>query len=129
MPEVRRERKSFGVGISVKNKINEIYKLIEKTGYIQSLNIYREMDEVSTKEYDLILVLSTCPFYEDDTKLKLAFYNVQEFKLGDINNFYKVLFDILDVSDRQLEDIRYYVNEIENGVISFWCSDIQYERF
>lgn len=108
-------------------KIEEIYRLIKKTGYIQSMNIYREMDDNSTKEYNLILVISTCPFYEGDTKIKLTFYNVQEFKLGNINNFYMVFLEILDVSDRQLEDIKYHVNEIEHNMISFWCSDIEYE--
>lgn len=108
-------------------KLNEIYELIKKTGYIQSLNIYREMNDESTKEYNLVLVISTCPFYEGDAKLKLIFHNVQEFKLGNINNFYKVFFEILDVSYRQLEDVKYYVNEIEYNMISFGCFDIEYE--
>lgn len=107
--------------------IDKIYELIRKTGYIQSMNIYRKMDNNSTKEYNLILVLSTCPYYEGDAKVKLIFHNVQGFKLGDINNFYEVLFEILDVSDRQLEGIRYYVNELEYDMLSFWCSDIEYE--
>ena len=63
-------------------KLDEIYELIRETGYIQSLNMYREMDDNSTKEYNLILVISTCPYYEGDTKIKLMFHNVQEFKLG-----------------------------------------------
>lgn len=110
-------------------RLDEIYELIKKTGYIQSLNIYREMSYKSAKEYNLVLVISTCPNYEEDEKVKLIFHNVQEFKLGNINNFYKVFFEILDVSDRQLEDIRYYVHEIEYNMISFWCSDIEYEIF
>ncbi len=88
-----------------KEKLNEIYKLVKETGYVQSINMYREMDNDSTKEYNLILSLSTCPFYEGDTRIKLVFYNIQDFKLGDINNFYKVLFEITNVADRQLEDI------------------------
>ena len=75
-----------------KEKLNEIYKLVKETGYVQSINIYREMDNDSTKEYNLILSLGTCPFYEGDTRIKLSFYNIQDFKLGDINNFYKVFF-------------------------------------
>ena len=50
-------------------KLSEIYGLIKRTGYIQSMNIYRKMDDNSTKEYSLILVISTCPFYEGDTKI------------------------------------------------------------
>lgn len=87
------------------------------------------MDNDSTKEYNLILSLSTCPFYEGDTRIKLVFYNIQDFKLGDINNFYKVFFEITDVSGRRLENIRYYVNEIEYNMVSFWCSDIEYKSF
>lgn len=109
--------------------LNEIYKLVKKTGYIQSISLYRELDNNSTKEYNLVLNLSTCPFYEADTRVKLVFYNIQDFKLGDINNFYKVFFEIINVSDRQLENIRYYVNEIEYNMVSFWCSDIGYKSF
>lgn len=108
-------------------KLDELYGLIKKTGYIQSMSIYREMNYNSTKESDLILVLSTCPFYEGDTILKLTFHRVQELKLGEIDSLYKVFLEILDVSDRQLEDIKYYVNEIEYDIISFACFDIEYE--
>ena len=108
-------------------KLDEIYELIKETGYIQSLNMYREMDDNSTKEYNLILVISTCPYYEGDTKIKLIFHNVQEFKLGNINNFYKIFFEIVDVSDRQLEDIKYYINETEHNMFSFACFDFEYE--
>lgn len=110
-------------------KLNEIYKLVKETGYIQSLNIYREMDNSSTKEYNLELIISTCPFYKGDKRLKLVFYNVQELKLGDINNFYKIFLEITDIHSRQLEDIRYYVNEMEYNIMSFWCSDIEYKSF
>ena len=112
-----------------KGNLNEIYKLIKETGYIQSVNIYREMDTNSTKDYNLALIISTCPFCKGDIRIKLIFYNVQMFKLGDINNFYKVFFEITDVSDRQLENIRYYVNETEYNMVSFWCEDIEYESF
>ena len=112
-----------------KEKLNEIYKLVKETGYVQSINMYREMDNDSTKEYNLILSLSTCAFHEGDTRIKLVFYNIQYFKLGNINNFYKVFFEIINVSGRQLENIRYYVNEIEYNMVSFWCSDIEYKSF
>lgn len=108
-------------------KLDELYGLIKKTGYIQSIYIYREMDYNSTKESNIILVLSTCPFYEGDTKIKLTFHKVQELKLDKIDSFYNVFLEILDVSDRQLEDIKYYVNDIESYMISFACFDIEYE--
>lgn len=110
-----------------KDKINEIYELIKKSGYIQSINIEREMAEESTKEYNVTLVVSTCPFYEGETRVKFTFLNVDNFKLGNINNFYKIFLQIEDVSDRQLEEIRYLVQEIEYNMISFACWDIAYE--
>lgn len=109
------------------DKINKIYELIKKSGYIQTININREMDTESTKEYDVTLVISTCPFYEGDKKIKLIFHKVQDFKLGDINNFYKIWLEIQDISDRQLEDIGYCVREIEYNMISLLCWDITYE--
>ena len=56
-----------------------------------------------------------------------TFYKVQEFKLGNINNFYKIFLEIIDVTDRHLEEIRYYVDEIEYNMISFACVDFKYE--
>ena len=108
-------------------KLEELYELIKKTGYIQSFTMYRDMDYKSTKETNIILVLSTGPSYDGDMKVKLIFHRVGELKLGDIEGLRKILLDIIDVSDRQLEDIRYYVDEIENNTISCWCSDIEYE--
>ncbi len=108
-------------------KVNEVYDLLKKTGYVESINISREMDADSTKDYNLILVISTCPFCEGDIKMRLTFYKVQEFKLGNINNFYKIFLEIIDVTDRHLEEIRYYVDEIEYNMISFACVDFKYE--
>ncbi|MDE6434655.1 MAG: hypothetical protein K2L07_10570, partial [Lachnospiraceae bacterium] len=39
-------------------KLDKVYELVKQTGYIQSMNIYREMDHKSEKEYNLVLVLS-----------------------------------------------------------------------
>lgn len=108
------------------DKLIKIQNLIRESGYIQSININREMGIESTKQYDLTLVISTCPFCEGDKKIELTFYGVHDFKLGNINNFYKVFIEIVDVSDRQLEGIKYYINEIEHNLIHFGCFDFEY---
>ena len=58
-------------------KINEVYDLVKKTGYVEFINISREMDADSAKDYNLTLVISTCPFCEGDIKIKLTFYKVK----------------------------------------------------
>lgn len=50
------------------DKLIKIQNLIRESGYIQSININREMGIESTKQYDLTLVISTCPFHEGDKK-------------------------------------------------------------
>lgn len=110
-----------------KEKMNRLYEIINKTGYIQSINIFRKMGAESEKEYNLALVISSCPYNEGDIIVKILFHNVQEFKLGNIDNFYRISLEILDVSERMLEEIRYYVSESEYNMISFACSEWEYE--
>jgi len=39
----------------------------------------------------------------------------------------RIFLEIIDVTDRHLEEIRYYVDEIEYNMISFACEDFKYE--
>ncbi len=108
------------------NKIEDLYVLVKETGYIQSLTICRDMEEDSTKDFDMHLVLSKCPSTEEEKKVELVFHDVQELKIGNINNFYKLFLEVTDVSDRQLESIKYYVDEVEYNMLSLSCFEITY---
>lgn len=91
------------------------------------MNISRRMDYDSIKEWNLTLVLSTCPSYNNDIKIKLNFYNVQDIKIGNINNFFKIFLEIVDISGAKMGNWKYCVEEIEYSMISLKCSDISYD--
>ena len=96
---------------------NKLYEMVRATGYIEALNLSRPMEEKSAKEYNITLVLSTCPYEKDDLRVELKFNEVKDFKIGNINNFYKIFIEVSDVSERQLEHSTIFVQ----------CNEIQYK--
>lgn len=114
--------------MSEKN-IDRLYKLINKTGYIESFSFNREMYEYSSKGDSLTVVLCDYPHKLGKDKLEIIFYNVQDIRIYNINDIFLLLTHILleidDISDRQLESINYKVEEIED-MFSFVCEDFEY---
>lgn len=110
-----------------KEEKSKLYEMVKATGYIESLNLSRLLEEKSSKEYNITLILSTCPYDEDDLRVELKFNEVKDFKIGNINNFYKVFIEVNDISDRQLENIRYVAEDVEHGTIFVQCNEIQYK--
>lgn len=98
-------------------------------GYIESFSFRREMYEYSSEGDSLTIILCDYPHKSDKDKLKIIFYNVQDIRIYNINNVFRVLTHILlqieDISDRQLEAINYQVEEIED-MFSFICEDFEY---
>lgn len=114
--------------MSEKN-MDELYKLINKTGYIESFSFSREMGEYSSKGDSLTMVLCDYPYKSGKDKLEIIFYNVQDIRIYNINDVFLVLTSVLlkieDISDRQLERINYQVGELED-MFSFVCEDFEY---
>ena len=108
-------------------QVYKLYEMVRATGYIETLNLSRSMEEKSEKEYAITLVLSTCPYEKDDLRVELKFNEVKDFKIGNINNFYKIFIEVSDVSERQLEDIKYIVEDVEHSTIFVQCNEIQYK--
>ncbi len=106
---------------------NKLYEMVKATGYIEALTLSRSMEEKSAKEYNITLILSTCPYVENDLRVELKFNGVEDFKIGNINNFYKLFIEVSDISDRQLENIRYIAEDVEHGAIFVQCNEIQYK--
>ncbi len=108
-------------------KIEELNKIKKNKVYIQLIKLKRNLDENLSNALDLTIILSDYPYYEGDERLELSFYNIQEFKLGNINNLFRMLIDIIDISDRQLEECKYIVEELEYNTFSFQCYDFNYK--
>ena len=107
--------------------VGKIYKLIDETGYIQSIKLEREMGAYSTKELQMTLVISACPYYIVDKKLKLTFNNLSGLELNNIDNLFHILLEITSLHGRQLEYADFFVEEIENNMFSFYCESFNYE--
>ena len=60
-------------------------------------------------------------------KIEIAFHNAQRLTLRDFGTRPTQIagFDISDVSDRGLGDVNFYVEDYENGRISFECSGVE----
>lgn len=105
--------------------IDTVFKL-SANKFVESINVSREINYDSVSGYTLVLILSDYPYIGGD-KLKLTFHDVQELKLGDVNNLFDPLLKIEDVSDRQLENINFRVTELEYAMFGFWCKNFDYE--
>jgi hypothetical protein len=107
--------------------ISDFYCKQKKFGYLQSINLYRNIDEDGCSEYSLNIILCDYPYYEGDKKLLLTFLGVRSFKIGDLDGMFKLLVNITDISENQMEKINYKVKEEENEVFSFYCETFKFE--
>jgi hypothetical protein len=57
----------------------------------------------------------------------LKFKNVSNLKLEFISSAPQQImgFDILDISDNALEDMNFEIEDYENGIIEFYCKEIE----
>lgn len=107
--------------------ISEFYKKQKDFGYLQSIELSRDFNENGCTEYSLSIVLCDYPYHEGNQKLLLTFLGVKNLKFGDLDGLVKHFINITDVSDHQMEGIKYKVREDENDLFSFYCKTFQYE--
>jgi len=94
---------------------------------VSSLTFLKESAySTGRNEYSLTLVLDSSDSGEKHS-IRIRFSGVKELVLRDFGNSITQItgFDVLDVSDRQLEGIRYEIVDYEDGVIHFFCSDAE----
>ncbi|MCT4596535.1 MAG: hypothetical protein N4A50_01480 [Vallitalea sp.] len=111
----------------IKNSLVDFYNVQKKFGYIYSINLKRDIDANGCSEYMLDIILCDYPNYEGCPKLLLHFLEVRDFKLGNIEGMFKLLIHITDISERQMEGIKYKVQEEENTSFSFYCNAFEYK--
>ncbi len=90
------------------------YNLIKKFNYTKSQNY--EENVIDTLE----LTLCNNCIYDDDECI-LKFYNVKDMEIHDLSLLMPIRISIIDVSERKLENINYWVSDDENNIFSFYC--------
>ena len=90
------------------------YNLVKKFSYFKMQN-YGE-NVIDTLELTLC---NNCIYDNDECTLK--FYNVKDIKINDLSLLMSIHISIIDVSERQLENMHYYVTDDENNIFSFYC--------
>lgn len=104
--------------------MNELMGLIKKYPYIESVFIHRKLG-FACGDYDLKIRLVDFP-HTEDTVLDIEFHTVSNFQMQNIDGMYMLWLEITDVSDRQMENIKYLVKDCENSMFSFSCNEIIY---
>ena len=107
--------------------IFEFYQKQKEFGYLQSINLSRNIIEDGCSEYALNIILCDYPFYEGNQKLLLTFLGVRDFKIGNLEGLLKLLISITNMSENQMEGINYRVKEDENELFSFYCKTFEFE--
>ena len=97
-------------------------------------NLFPKVDGKSIIVYDFeiehnddsLCIKMTC-ISEDQNAYFIVFENVSKLKMLDISYPFQICgFEILDYSSRGYQkDIRFYVNDYEDGTISFYCENFE----
>lgn len=97
-----------------------------KFGYLEGININREISDGESSEYSVELKLCSSPSMWLKEQLVIQFFGVRNLKLGNIEGLYKLFVEIELIKDHQLENLNYRVVESENNTFSFQCSDFNF---
>ena len=106
----------------IKDTINDLQR---KYPYINSIHLNRNLIGNEISDFSLTLTLSNNQVIDENDKVTIKFWNIRELKLGEIDNLFRVYISISDISNRQMDGIRYRVSEEENNLFSFLCKDIE----
>lgn len=74
----------------------------------------------------IIMCFGTFPHYPDEEMLEVTFYGCSKINLyGAFDFIFQPFIIFEDISDRQYNDLHYYVREPED-TFSFYCDNIEY---
>jgi len=94
-----------------------------KFGFLQSIHLYRDEDEPSIFNLDIILG----GLRLSGKKMLFNFSGVRDFKSENLLFLCCLLVKIRDVTSHQLEGIHYKVVEVEENLFSFYCDDFDFK--
>ena len=107
------------------DQIQIIYDKQKKYNIVRSYYIYR--DFVENGSYNYSLELSLCENVEDSSRdsFDIVFHDITDFKINDIDNMFRIVLDIEDITNYQNEFVKFLVKEIEYEMFSFGCVSIE----
>lgn len=108
------------------NLINSIYDALTRFSYLEEIKIGRKISGNECSDYSVEIVLCEYPNFSDE-EYKLGFHGVRDLHIGNIENLFRVNLRIENISDWQIENVRYKVTEEENELFSFLCKDISFQ--
>lgn len=108
------------------NLINSIDDALTRFSYLKKIKIERNISGNECSDYSVEIVLCEYPNYSDE-EYKLVFHGVRDLHIGNIENLFRVNLRIENISDWQIENVRYKVVEEENDLFSFLCKEIHFQ--
>ena len=109
------------------NLVSDFYQIQKDFGYLQSVNIFREINNNGCTDYQMVMFLCDFPYYEGDPMLKLKFKGVRDLKLSELDGLVRILVCVKDLSGNQMEGVGYKIKEDEYNLFSFFCERFEYE--
>ena len=104
--------------------IDDFYRMHRGFGYLQSINLYRDKEDIYSKCYlDVIL----CKLEQSKQRMFIHFSGVARFESSNLDSLNMSTITIVDMSANQWEDINYKVKEDEDELFSFYCKDFEYK--
>jgi hypothetical protein len=111
----------------------KIDSTVGKAGYtafskVASLTLSEE-SRASRPSYSLLLILET-DRPDENYRLRMGFTGVKNLSLREFGGWPTQItgFDVVDVSEKQIEGIRFEVKDYENGVIRFACETAEVQE-
>jgi len=108
------------------NSISEFNRIQNEFGYLMSIEISREFNEIGCTDYSVNAVLCNYPDI-NIAKILIRFTGVRNLKFGDLDGLVKNFISISDISTHQIEGVKYSIKEEENETFSFYCKSFSYE--
>ena len=104
---------------------HKIYESLQKFPYLCNVSMERKIEGEECQDYILKLVFCDFPNYSLDERLEITFSGVRNFKLQNLDGLLSSYMVIRDLSDSQMENIKYYVEDGEEEMYSFYCFSIE----
>ena len=106
--------------------LNCVFEELTNIGYINEMKIYRNYDMIDSPELCLEIIICELPHHNSDCEKRVVFQGVKELRIDNVEKMVKVFFTIKDISDWQLEGIKYKIVEEEYNLFSFMCNSISF---
>lgn len=105
---------------------DEFYANIKEFPVLVTINISKKIEWGEYQGCDVLIELYAHS-WSNDKKMIIRCKEAREIKIKNIDGLFCPFFEITDISNRQLENIRYSIVDVENDMISLLCNEINFE--